>query len=242
MLRVTIGRACRVKAAGSMCGEGTAAAQVSQTGGRSPLDSQARYATRVGFWKKHRHLRNPEVRIRRPTMMSEDTRSMGMVFFHWHWMYTIRYWKKKFNELLLHKVTEYELQNEHIPKGKSDVVVRAMLRERKGIPFYNDDPLTFRDNPFAKVSTNWQFERERETELTASLMGRLQYRMKMEGISLEEARRQQADMRQRHRAKKTDLRKGKFQKIIDYRLKGRLSTHADEMSTVCVPMMAGTHG
>eukprot|EP01064_Diplonema_japonicum_P030415 TRINITY_DN5178_c0_g1_i1.p1 TRINITY_DN5178_c0_g1~~TRINITY_DN5178_c0_g1_i1.p1 ORF type:complete len:290 (+),score=42.68 TRINITY_DN5178_c0_g1_i1:42-911(+) len=190
------------------------------------VSKQVRCATRVGFWKKRRNLRNPHTRIRRPAMTQEDTRAQSFYMYVVHWNVELKKWRKQFEDMKMHKVTDYETLNQSVPLGRADKVVRAIRMHQLGVSPLDDHKLTMRDNPFMKGSSSWMFATE--TQQGEKDRGKL-WAIMQQGKTMDEARKVKADMRAKYRAEKTKNKEGNFAKLIDWKMKGELGTHYDEM-------------
>eukprot|EP01061_Rhynchopus_euleeides_P013620 TRINITY_DN23702_c0_g1_i1.p1 TRINITY_DN23702_c0_g1~~TRINITY_DN23702_c0_g1_i1.p1 ORF type:complete len:332 (+),score=52.85 TRINITY_DN23702_c0_g1_i1:57-1052(+) len=195
--------------------------------------TQARFATRVGFWRIRRKLRNPFPRIKKPQMLSEDTRSQA----HWYYMmayhYELKKWRKIFQDAVRHQVTEYEMSTEYVKHGKPDAAVRQMLVLKKGYAPGDTRRLTVRDNPFAMTGVSRTMAKD--YKLGFMQKGRLSIIMEAQNKTMEEARKVVIERKAKslvHRAKMNlrSTKGGLVGRLNEAHRGGKASVHGVEVT------------
>ena len=198
---------------------------------QQPQVLQARYATRVGFYKRRRKLKCPITWDVKPIMMREDTRAMNYRFYMWAWHYTLKRWRANFENITRHLITEFEITELRVPSGMPQLVVKKMMQVAKGEPLVSSRRMDYRDNPYLKDSSNWVFKQEYLTHVR----GRTSQFLK-EGKTQVEASQLRKDAQAKGRAELDKHKKkgGGIHKAATLRQSGQFSVHFAEMDQVCL--------
>eukprot|EP01062_Namystynia_karyoxenos_P029001 TRINITY_DN21866_c0_g1_i1.p1 TRINITY_DN21866_c0_g1~~TRINITY_DN21866_c0_g1_i1.p1 ORF type:complete len:373 (+),score=116.60 TRINITY_DN21866_c0_g1_i1:93-1121(+) len=224
-------RACAAAAGprGRPSGRGAPGAGADGAPRVSPLGEQRRCAQKVTFWKRKRYVRNPKTMFRQPVLMQEDVSSYYLRAFHWGYHYELKHWRKKFSDIQNHRVTDFEMKQMKLSIGQLHVRVRNfLLHTHKGYAWDWLEPRTYRDNPYTKTTTQWQFKGSSEDTVARSKVGRLM----AAGMSKQEAERAVRERWAKHRQGKGTFRKNWDLKVTDWLMHGARSTHAQEVEAV----------
>ena len=224
------------------CGTSMVASSTNNAVRATPLQKgavgalQARHATRVGFWRTRRKIRNPYTNSRKPIVLTEDTRSQGLTYELTAYAPELKKWRKRFQDAVRHSVSEFEEAHNFVKHGRDDTVVRKMLHLRKGMSLGDLRRLSMKDNPYALTNTTQMYAKEVLVGGNQST-GRLAKIMAETGKTLDEARKAVLEIKAKslvHRSKLSlrSRKGGVVGRSQEFGLRGEASEFKDEFSEV----------